>query len=284
VEFAGVERLLDTPVKRYSSGMYVRLAFSVAAHLEPDILVVDEVLAVGDAEFQKKCLGKMEQVTQGAGRTVLFVSHNLEAIKQLCTRVIWLDKGKVVRAGKDVIGIVEEYLVGQKLFSSNAHWENNEKIFINPYFTPLEFALTDSLGKTLTGAIKKSEEIFVKICADIKELDKDLIFGYVLYDELGSVLCWSLQTDTPEQQWPKINLGKQVFAGRLPLDVLNEGRYSLELIAGLYYRGWFISPGSNKITLGLEINGGLSPSPFWANRRPGTLAVVMPWEVKSQIS
>lgn len=98
VGFANVERFLDTPVKRYSSGMYVRLAFAVAAHLEPDVLIVDEVLAVGDAEFQKKCLGKMHEVSRG-GRTVLFVSHNMSAVQALCGRCIWLDKGTVVYQG-----------------------------------------------------------------------------------------------------------------------------------------------------------------------------------------
>src|SRR5687767_9125874 len=98
VEFAEVERFLDTPVKRYSSGMYVRLAFAVAAHLEPDILVVDEVLAVGDADFQKRCLGKMHEVSRG-GRTVLFVSHNMAAIQALCSRGIWLDRGSVAADG-----------------------------------------------------------------------------------------------------------------------------------------------------------------------------------------
>ena len=99
VAFSGVEKFIDTPVKRYSSGMYVRLAFAVAAHLEPEILVVDEVLAVGDAEFQKKCLDKMDDVSRG-GRTVLFVSHNMQAITRLCSRCILLDKGRVVMDGE----------------------------------------------------------------------------------------------------------------------------------------------------------------------------------------
>lgn len=99
VEFAGIEKFLDTPVKRYSSGMYVRLAFAVAAHLEPEILIIDEVLAVGDAEFQKKCLGKMEDVTRKEGRTVLFVSHNMGAIAQLCTRTVVLKDGKIIFVG-----------------------------------------------------------------------------------------------------------------------------------------------------------------------------------------
>jgi len=99
VAFAEVEKFLDTPVKHYSSGMYVRLAFAVAAHLEPDVLIVDEVLAVGDAEFQKKCLGKMKSVSEKDGRTVLFVSHNMQAIRQMCQRVIFLKQGKIVYAG-----------------------------------------------------------------------------------------------------------------------------------------------------------------------------------------
>jgi len=109
VEFAGVGRFIDTPVKRYSSGMYVRLAFSVAAHMEPDILIVDEVLAVGDAEFQKKCLDKMEEVTKKDGRTILFVSHNMVAVERLCKKAVWLENGKVRDIG-ETRKIVHEYL------------------------------------------------------------------------------------------------------------------------------------------------------------------------------
>ncbi len=110
VDFAGVERYVDTPVKRYSSGMYVRLAFAVAAHLESEILIVDEVLAVGDAEFQKKCLGKMGEVSQGEGRTVLFVSHNMASVKQLCKKGIVLDKGTIGTTGtvEDAIHFYKE--------------------------------------------------------------------------------------------------------------------------------------------------------------------------------
>ena len=108
INFSGVKEFIDTPVKRYSSGMRVRLAFSVAAYLEPEILIIDEVLAVGDASFQKKCLGKMDDVAK-SGRTVLFVSHNMEAIMSLCTRVIWIDKGEIIRDGNPT-SVVNEYL------------------------------------------------------------------------------------------------------------------------------------------------------------------------------
>src|SRR5689334_10972101 len=117
VAFAGVEKFLDTPVKRYSSGMYVRLAFAVAAHLEPEILVVDEVLAVGDAQFQKKCLGKMEEAGS-SGRTVLFVSHNLLAVQRLCPRSLLLDGGRIVADGESS-QVIQTYL-DTKAFADNA--------------------------------------------------------------------------------------------------------------------------------------------------------------------
>ncbi|MEK7564216.1 MAG: ABC transporter ATP-binding protein [Patescibacteria group bacterium] len=119
VEFANIEKFLDTPVKYYSSGMYVRLAFSVAAHMEPDILIIDEVLAVGDSEFQKKCLGKMEDITKKEGRTILFVSHNMSTIKQLCTRSILLSKGNVKMVG-NTDEVVDFYLNDKTNTKENA--------------------------------------------------------------------------------------------------------------------------------------------------------------------
>lgn len=121
VAFSGVEKFLDTPVKYYSSGMYVRLAFSVAAHMEPDILLVDEVLAVGDAEFQKKCLGKMEEVTKSEGRTILFVSHNMAAIQRLCPKTIWLEKGKVREFG-NTEEVINHYLDDAKTQTTETRW------------------------------------------------------------------------------------------------------------------------------------------------------------------
>ena len=121
VAFSGLERFLDTPVKRYSTGMYMRLAFAVAAHLEPEILVVDEVLAVGDAEFQQKCLGRMSELSGGHGRTVLFVSHNLDAVKQLCHRAIWLDSGQV-RADGPTAEVVNHYLEQHVVTAQAGEW------------------------------------------------------------------------------------------------------------------------------------------------------------------
>ncbi|MGB2985699.1 MAG: ABC transporter ATP-binding protein [Phycisphaerae bacterium] len=125
VAFAEIEKFLDTPVKRYSSGMYVRLAFAVAAHLEPEVLIVDEVLAVGDAAFQKRCLGKMHDVAAGEGRTVLFVSHNMGAVQNLCQRVIWLNEGKLERDG-DPGEVVSQYLMWAQSNVTECVWDDPE--------------------------------------------------------------------------------------------------------------------------------------------------------------
>ncbi len=123
VSFSGIEKFLDTPVKRYSSGMYVRLAFAVAAHLEPDILIVDEVLAVGDADFQKKCLSKMREVSQAEGRTILFVSHSMQAINNLCDRALWLDHGTLKEMGRTSV-VVNKYISNIQKLNIRQSWDS----------------------------------------------------------------------------------------------------------------------------------------------------------------
>lgn len=123
VAFSGVEKFIDTPVKHYSSGMYVRLAFAVAAHLEPEILIIDEVLAVGDAEFQKRCLGKMKEVA-GHGRTVIFVSHNMEAVKSLCERALWIMNGSIKQDGEPSV-VIDQYLSNDTVFETEIVWDSD---------------------------------------------------------------------------------------------------------------------------------------------------------------
>ncbi|MFC1818734.1 ABC transporter ATP-binding protein, partial [Thermodesulfobacteriota bacterium] len=167
VHFAEVERFIDTPVKHYSSGMYVRLAFSVAAHFEPEILLVDEVLAVGDAEFQKKCMGKMEDISQ-QGRTVLFVSHNMMAVKNLCTKGIVLNGGKLV-CHDEISKAVEEYLTGHQEYSGEVSWDNQETAPGNPQVR-LKAVRIISEGQ-VTGSPFHSKDIEVQI--DYWNLEKD---------------------------------------------------------------------------------------------------------------
>lgn len=189
VDFAGVERYIDTPVKRYSSGMYVRLAFAVAAHLESEILIVDEVLAVGDAEFQKKCLGKMKDVSEGQGRTVLFVSHNLPAIKNLCNTGLYLKNGQVCNYG-EMSSILETYqlesFIDEKYGLRN-ELANSKELFFNQWLIKFEksniqnnnahsiysgnvFSVTFSL-------ISKSTYSNVEIGLVIRNLDGVIVFS-----------------------------------------------------------------------------------------------------------
>lgn len=158
VDFAGVEKFLDTPVKRYSSGMYVRLAFAVAAHLEPEILIVDEVLAVGDAEFQKKCLGKMEEVSKGQGRTVLFVSHNMNMIRNLCTRGLLLREGIVGSDDDDIVRVTSAYLQGEK--NSTAQWEADAPRQMD-CLTPLSMKIVDEDGAVVSSIRGSRDSLYL---------------------------------------------------------------------------------------------------------------------------
>jgi lipopolysaccharide transport system ATP-binding protein len=163
VDFAGVERYIDTPVKRYSSGMYVRLAFGVAAHLESEILIVDEVLAVGDAEFQKKCLGKMNDVSKGEGRTVLFVSHNMGSIAQLCNKGMFLQNGSLNFQGT-ISETLEAYVSSNDLIPPVYTYSGNPKSRM--YFT--EVYLTNNNGDNLSD-YDYSQNIFVRTEFQIEE-------------------------------------------------------------------------------------------------------------------
>ncbi|MEK7069517.1 MAG: ABC transporter ATP-binding protein, partial [Patescibacteria group bacterium] len=188
VEFSGIEKFLDTPVKYYSSGMYVRLAFSVAAHMEPDILIVDEVLAVGDAEFQKKCLGKMEEVTKNEGRTILLVSHNMGAIERLCNRCILLDNGNIIKEGetKDVIDF---YLNSKSNLSSEIIPRNKNSQL--GQFTKITILNKENKP---SARIPISEPFYIDIEYEICQLvSKKCLFLYFFYQ--GELLLVSLESD-----------------------------------------------------------------------------------------
>ena len=207
VNFAGVERFLDTPVKRYSSGMYVRLAFAVAAHLEPEILIVDEVLAVGDIQFQNKCLGKMRQVGE-AGRTVIFVSHNMGAMKQLCERGFFLEKGEVVQDGAINASIAHYFAVGMRkngtLFKKNLHLPCIQEFYILDGQTGMPVGATYS-GQSITLCLRYAAEnasgfgvddlcieIVVKsTTGDVKTMMNSKIAGFYhsSYPSAGVVKC-----------------------------------------------------------------------------------------------
>jgi len=276
VAFAEVKKFLDTPVKRYSSGMYVRLAFAVAAHLEPEILLVDEVLAVGDAEFQKKCLGKMKEVAVG-GRTVLFVSHNMNSVQALCDRAIWLDKGRVRADSEDVRHVTLEYLSGGEDYG-RAEWSNESEDKTDALVVPRAMRLVDPNGKVVTTAMPNDTILTLELDVEIRQLDPGLIIGYFLYREDGYALWRSYHTDEAPKMWPTLKIGLTQLRTSLPLRLLNEGRYRIEFISGIHYIKWFHEPGANVASIVFEIQGGLSDSPHWVIARNDLLAPVLHWQ------
>jgi lipopolysaccharide transport system ATP-binding protein len=272
VAFSEVEKFLDTPVKRYSSGMYMRLAFAVAAHLDPDILIIDEVLAVGDAQFQERCLNKMDQTT-ASGRTVIFVSHNMNAVQRLCLKCIQLSNGRVVASGHPD-KVIRQYL---ETSAQGFEWKNDENSHANAYFQPMRLAVINSKRETATTEMRGDEQVGILIEGMSESRDSSLVVGFALYAEDNSLLFWSLQTDTATDSWPEIRKGKNVLVCWLPEHLLNEGDYRIELIVSLHCRSWICQPGVSSPAVSLRIRGGLSDSPHWLAARPGLLGPVLPF-------
>lgn len=219
IAFSGVERYIDTPVKRYSSGMYVRLAFAVAAHLESEILIVDEVLAVGDADFQKKCLGKMNDVSKGEGRTVLFVSHNMAAVKSLCNTGILLENGSVVQQG------VVDYCVS-KYLSGNSE-SLNYKNFGSDYdfeFLKLNEISIRPKGLTSDEILNEYHEIELELKIDIKRNAEKLKVTFVLKNEIGDAL-FAFSNDG----FASLKNGLNQLTCVFPKGYLNIGSYFLDI-------------------------------------------------------
>ena len=226
VDFAGVAQFVDTPVKRYSSGMYLRLAFAVAAHLEPDVLIVDEVLAVGDAAFQRKCLGKMQDVGRG-GRTVLFVSHNMSAVASLCSRGIVMASGRVAFDG-DVAGAVRAYL-DQSAPSGERAWALGDAARRHGYG---ELARLTSLELLADAAALRFEEDLVLRIAFRSVVDREgLHVGVGIDDAMGMRIV----TFNSDVQGLTIDAraGEEYAAElRVPNPGLNPGRYTLSVAVG----------------------------------------------------
>lgn len=278
VAFADIAQFLDTPVKYYSSGMYVRLAFSVAAHMEPDILIVDEVLAVGDMEFQKKCLGKMDDITKKEGRTVLFVSHNMAAIEQLCKKVIVLEKGQVVFQGDTKEGIRRYFTQdNNQQHISEITFSENEDINTNDYVSINRFAITDSEGKTVNTPLTRKSEAYITIEGVIKKTDPSITIGYAISDEAGQTIYWSYHTDTPPSK--TLTSGNVCFSSKIPLSLLNKETYKIEIIGGIHHKKWFFEPGKSS-ALFVSIGGTISDSPLWTDKRPGILAPTLLWNTQ----
>lgn len=223
VDFSGVERYIDTPVKRYSSGMYVRLAFAVAAHLESEILIVDEVLAVGDAEFQKKCLGKMGDVSKGEGRTVLFVSHNMAAVKELCNSGIVMANGELIYQGSSLEAVLEYQKDSNKVNSYNcddldiAIGNNNIKI--------LHFGVQPIQGELIS--ISSGIDVKLKFFNYKPNINLDVTFELRSTEEIVVFHTGALVSTSNDSE-----NGEYEILFQIPPHLLNAGSYYFKLIFG----------------------------------------------------
>lgn len=222
VDFAGIERYIDTPVKRYSSGMTVRLGFSIAAHLEPEILVVDEVLAVGDAEFQKKAIGKMQDVSKGEGRTVLFVSHNMASLRMLCTRGILIDNGSIYSDG-EINEICDLYL--KKCITNNDigfNWKQN--LDKNKLFQLLESNIKGE-NDNISSFFSCDEEIVLELNVHLQEKIPGL-YGYLNIQKTDGTTVWvSDSNDLVNNKLEQLKLGESKIFLTIPKRTLAAGEY-----------------------------------------------------------
>ncbi len=224
IAFSGIEHHIDTPVKRYSSGMKVRLGFAVAAHLDPEILIVDEVLAVGDAEFQRKCLGKMKDVST-SGRTILFVSHNMTAVLSLCTRVIWIDGGRVAADG-DPQEVVSAYLASYAEGGEEVSWPPGE----GPGNELVRITHAAMVPPGAGAPITMRTSFGIRIGLDNAGItDDDLNIGLRVLSDHDQVLFASTQADAGPR--PSVPPGRFEVECRIPGDLMNEGTYHVAITA-----------------------------------------------------
>jgi lipopolysaccharide transport system ATP-binding protein len=278
VAFAEVEQFLDTPVKRYSSGMYVRLAFAVAAHLEPEILVVDEVLAVGDAEFQKKCLGKMDEVSRREGRTVLFVSHNLQALRSLCSRALLLSHGKAA-LDASVANVAEAYraMISQ---AQQSCWSSVTGI-----------GDEDALLKAIRvysarggASFFSSEPIWVELLVDVLRPRSGLCVGFDLLAEDGTVVLRAYDTDDAHEACQTRAPGAYRIVCTLPPGLLHGHRYGIAPRIGVHYEKWIVQADA-LVAADVVLDHGQTS--YWASldaqSRPGLVAPVFHWRSEAAV-
>jgi lipopolysaccharide transport system ATP-binding protein len=275
VSFSGVEKFIDTPVKRYSSGMYLRLAFAVAAHLEPEILVVDEVLAVGDAEFQRKCLGKMSDVAQ-EGRTVLFVSHNMSAILRLTQESIVLEKGQMImRAPTNEA--VDYYMSSGMAKVGERKWTAEEISEDAKPFQPLALRVKDPQGRIVDN-LRSASPITIEVEYQLTAPITGLRVGLYLITARGEYVFASFDTDDPQEfENNRVRpAGHYVSRCTIPADFLNEGRYILGLNASSYrIKRYF----QDEQALAFSIDATNAPGSQWPELRLGPVRPRLDWNI-----
>lgn len=274
VDFAEVEQFIDTPVKRYSSGMYLRLAFAVAAHLEPEILVVDEVLAVGDAEFQRKCLGKMTDVAQ-QGRTVLFVSHNMSAILRLTEETLVIDKGNLLLRAPSAEAV--DFYLSQGLTREGQRVWHEDEIDAKNIFQPRSVRVLDMNGDVLE-TIRSTEPFMVDFEYFTKEPVKGLRVGIYLITSHGEFVFTSFDTDDPALFEKHAIRETGLYHSRvtIPADFLNGGRYVIGVNASAYRIKTYFH---DEQALAFSVDPSGAPGTHWPEPRLGPVRPSLEWEI-----
>ena len=273
IEFAEIGDYVDTPVKRYSSGMQVRLGFAVAAHLESEILIVDEVLAVGDAEFQRRCLGKLEDMAHGGGRTVLFVSHNLQAVHGLCDRAVYLDHGQLVELG-DAETVVRSYLERNAAVSPEMTWNETDQ----PGDETLRLAAVRVLAEDgqLLASTTAESPVIVEIEVDLMSAARVAV-GFDLETEDGTVVLSSFLPNSGAGS-SGLTPGRNRLRATIPGGLLNSGRFT-------------VGPRASRVGIGQIFHAASSiqfevlsaqTDPLFGLRRQGAIAPALAWQLGSE--
>jgi lipopolysaccharide transport system ATP-binding protein len=276
VAFAEVEKFIDTPVKHYSSGMYLRLAFAVAAHLEPEILVVDEVLAVGDAEFQRKCLGKMSDVAQ-EGRTVLFVSHNMSAILRLTEEAILLERGRLMLRAPTSEAVDAYMSMGYSQVGERV-WMPEDLPRDTTPFHPISLCVVDLRGQVVD-TIRSTDPFFIEMRYHLDSPITGLRVGLYLMTARGEPVFTSFDTDSPDhyEAYATRRAGDYVSRCRFPGDLLNEGRYVIGVNASSYHvRRYF----HEEQALSFTVDTAGAPGTQWAESRMGSVRPRLEWQIE----
>ncbi|MEI7846744.1 MAG: ABC transporter ATP-binding protein [Chloroflexota bacterium] len=277
VDFSEVAQFIDTPVKRYSSGMYLRLAFAVAAHLEPEILVVDEVLAVGDAEFQRKCLGKMNDVA-AQGRTVLFVSHNMSAILRLTQEAIVMQKGQLtLRAPTNEA--VDFYLTSGQAQAGERAWNADDIPATAAPFRPIALKIFDPRG-AVADSVRSTEPLSVEMEYTLSAPVTGLRVGIYLSTVRGEYVFTSFDVDDAElyEKHSVRQPGHYISRCHIPGDLLNEGRYILGVNASSFgVKRYFMDENA----LGFTVDPSAAPGMQWAEQRQGPIRPRLDWTIEN---
>lgn len=267
VEFAGIAKFIDTPVKRYSSGMYSRLAFAVAAHMDNDILFIDEVLAVGDAEFQNKCLGKINELVREKKKTILFVSHNLPSVKALCPRTIWLASGRIVEDGPTT-GVIEKYL---QVKDQAASFDQSD---LNKPNQPLHLekvSITDEVGQ-VSQVFDCDHQVLINFSCLAPEESLTLAGCLTIKENDGMIVLESFSHDSPPNPLNNLHAGSNNFSLAIPARSLAAGHYN----AYLSFSRELTNSSPDLIFIGsFELN---DPSTSKSNDRNGFFSTIINWK------